>query len=69
MFKVNNKNTRTTSMTINFKRISLFVSTVFIVDFEQVNSSWVICGYATQVLAGCWEYASLFKTLTKKLIF
>ena len=56
-------------MTINFKHISLFVSTVFIVDFEQVNSSWVICGYATQVLAGYWEYASLFKTLTKKLIF
>ena len=33
MFKVNNKNTRTTSLTS---------SSVSIVDFEQVNVSWVV---------------------------
>ena len=32
MFKVNNKNTRMTSMT--------HFSSVFIVDFEQLNVSW-----------------------------
>ena len=42
MFKVNSKNTRTTSLTFllfigNFEYISHFFSGVFIVNFEQVN--------------------------------
>ena len=35
MFKVNNENTRKRSMTA--------FSSVFIVDFEQVNVSWDVC--------------------------
>ena len=39
MFKDNNKDTRTTSMTsmFNFEDTSCFFSTVSIVNFEQVN--------------------------------
>ena len=49
MFKVNNENSRTTSMTyllliLNTFHISHF-SNVSIVDFEQLNVSWVVsCG-------------------------
>ena len=45
MFKTNNKNTRSTSMTysgvfiVNFQHISLF-SSGSVVDFEQVNVVW-----------------------------
>ena len=38
MFKVNNKNTRTTS-TINFEYMSRLFNVLS--DFEQVNVSWV----------------------------
>ena len=47
MFKVNNKNTRITSLTSFLCFYCYFwicltpFSTVFIVDFEQVNFSWV----------------------------
>ena len=45
MFKVNNKNTRTTSMTffiVNFEHISnITLSSVSTIDFKQVNVSWV----------------------------
>ena len=36
MFKVNNKNTRTTSITVTW-----FFSSVSIVDFEKVNVSYI----------------------------
>ena len=40
MFKVNNKNTRTSGVFIvNFEHISHFFSIVSIVDFKQVNVS------------------------------
>ena len=40
MFKVNNKNTRTSGVFIgNFEHISHFFSSVSIVDFKQVNVS------------------------------
>ena len=45
MFKVNNKNTRTTSLTlfgvfiVNFEHISRFFSSVSIVDSEQENAT------------------------------
>ena len=54
MFKVNNKNNRTTSMTfsgvfiVNFEHIS-HIFLFFILDFEHVNVSWV--GSITQVHA------------------
>ena len=38
MFKVNNKDTRT----VNFEHISHLVSSVSIVNFEQVNAGWDI---------------------------
>ena len=46
MFKVNNKNTRTTPMAsfwylINFEYVSHLFSGVSIIKFEQVNASWV----------------------------
>ena len=40
MFQVNNKNTRTTS--VIFIVNSEHISSVSIVDFEQVNVSWVV---------------------------
>ena len=40
MFEVNNKNTRTTSM-----RYFRPFSSLYIVDFEQVNNSWVRAFY------------------------
>ena len=46
MFKVNNKNTRTTSvLTVNFAQVSHLFSAVSIVDFEQVNVRWVTVAY------------------------
>ena len=44
MFKVSNKNTRTTSITF-FTYFGSF-SSVFIVDFEQVNISWADGGFS-----------------------
>ena len=41
MFKVNNKHTRTTSITLNILRTFLYVS---IVDFQQAHVSWVLQG-------------------------
>ena len=38
MFKVNNKNTKTTSVTL--------ISSVSIVDFEHVNVSWLETSYS-----------------------
>ena len=46
LFKVNNKNTRTKSLTssgasiVNFEYISQFFSTISVDDFEQANVSW-----------------------------
>ena len=45
MFKVDNKNNRTTSVTlsgvfINFEQISTPFSRVYVVEFEEVNVSW-----------------------------
>ena len=46
MFKVNNKNIKTTSMTfsgvviVNFEHISHVFSSVFVVEYEQVNVKW-----------------------------
>ena len=44
MFKVNNKNTSKTSMPSIVKFLTYFTpfSSVYIVDFEQVNVSWVM---------------------------
>ena len=49
MFKVNSKNTRTTSMAssgvfiVNFEYFHNFtLSSAFIVEFEQINFSWVV---------------------------
>ena len=42
MFKVNNKDTKTTSaFVVNFEHISHLCSRVSIVNFEQVNVGWV----------------------------
>ena len=48
MFKVDNKNNRTTSVTlpgvfINFQHISTPFSRVYVVEFEEVNVSWFMC--------------------------
>ena len=40
MFKVNNKDTRTTPFIVNFEYISQLCSSVSIVNFEQVNADW-----------------------------
>ena len=40
MVKVNNKNTDVDVFIVNFEHIS-YLFRVFIVDFEQVNVSWV----------------------------
>ena len=47
MFKVNNKDTKTTPrrfgvFIVNFERISHLCSSVSIVNFEQVNNGWVL---------------------------
>ena len=51
IFKVNNKDTKTTLMTSNMFYI---FSSVFIVDFEQVNNTWVrlVRRYCPQTLDG-----------------
>ena len=47
MFKINNKNTRTMSVTsfwvfiVNVEQISRIFFLVFIGDFEQVNVGWI----------------------------
>ena len=47
MFKVNIENTRTALLTsfVNFEHISHLFSSVFFVNFEQVNFSWVVSTY------------------------
>ena len=49
MFRVNNKDTLTISLSmiwwvffVNFEHISYICSSVSLVHFEQVNASWVI---------------------------
>ena len=42
MFKVNNKNTRSTSDVERCLKYFTTFSSVFVADFEQVNVSWVI---------------------------
>ena len=42
MFKTNNKNTITTSMTLNIFQLVVPFSSVSIANFEQVNISWDI---------------------------
>ena len=49
MFKVHNKNTRTGVFTVNFKTYFIPFYSVFIVNFEQVNVSWVITSPITKV--------------------
>ena len=45
MFKVNNKDTRATSLTLLLTLTYFtYCSSVSIVNFEQVNDSWVIAG-------------------------
>ena len=41
LFEVNNKDDRTTSMTSMFATDFTNYSSVFVVDFEQVNTGWV----------------------------
>ena len=48
MFKVDNKNNRTTSVTLpgvfsNFEHISTPFSRVYVVEFEEANVSWFMC--------------------------
>ena len=53
MFKVNNKNTKTTSMMsfwcfiANFDEHFSLIYSVFIADFEQVNVRWIVSGCLT----------------------
>ena len=48
MFKVDNKNNRTTSVMlpgvfVNFEHISTPFSRVYVAEFEEVNVSWFMC--------------------------
>ena len=54
MFRINNKDTRITSMTSYF--IPFF--SVSIVDFEQVSVGWDYCYYGTS------QYRHIFRTLS-----
>ena len=52
MFKVNNENTRTTSGVFIVNYLIPF-SSVFIVDFEQVNISWVVVNLNCTLIRWC----------------
>ena len=76
MFKVNNKNTRTTSVVsfsgvyvFNFEHISHLFLVFLLLIFEQVNISWEI-GVCFEISYGSWIYfQSRFKIKIFLLIY
>ena len=53
MFKTNNKNTITTSMTLNIFQLVVPFSSVSIANFEQVNISWDISSDQKIKISNC----------------
>ena len=71
MFKVNNRNNRTWRrfgvFIVNLEHISLLCSSTSIVNFDQVNSGWLMSCYEYETLYAIWYHFCNLKNVKNTL--